>query len=253
MHSISTALYITALFVVFSLMAFYLYITEIKKMSRKITETSLAEIQSKFNPHFLYNFLESLREKIYFSGDHESADALVTLSSIFRKLVSGETFVTIRDEISFCDMYISLFKNHYSHDLDVIYDIDNEVLNYGIIRNLLQPLVENYFIHGIDYHDSSRRYISIKGSLLDNQYIVITYEDNGLGMSHDELEKLKQQLSSNNPANSYGLKSIYRRIQLFYGKNCGIKLTTNNPSGLIVQVKIKKMTLEEHKLKLQNQ
>ena len=250
LHSILTALLIAALFIVFSLVAFYLYITEIKKMSQKITETTLAEIQAKFNPHFLYNFLEALREKIYSTGDYESAEALVTLSSLFRKLVSGENFVTIRDEIAFCDMYISLFKNYYSNDLDIIYDIDNDILNYGIIRNLLQPLVENYFVHGFNPHDNQNRYISIKGSGFENQYIVITYEDNGLGMSPEELEILKKQLLSDNSASSYGLKSIYRRIKLFYGKDCGIKISANTPTGLIIQLKIKKLTLEEHNTKL---
>ena len=247
LYSVSPTLLITILFVVFSLLALALYLTEIRSMSKKINETTLSEIQAKFNPHFLYNFLEALREKIYFSGDYESANALVSLSSIFRKLVSGENFVTIRDELAFCDMYISLFKNYYSNNLEVVYDIDNEVLNYGIIRNLLQPLVENYFVHGFDHCESSTHHISIKGSIHENRYIVITYEDNGLGMTLDELKALKQQISSNSKESSFGLKSIYKRIKLFYGKDCGIELTGNHPNGLVVRIKIKKMTIEEHK------
>lgn len=246
LHSILTTVLITSLFIAFSLVAFYLYITEIKKMSQKITESTLAEIQAKFNPHFLYNFLEALREKIYATGDYESAESLVTLSALFRKLVSGENFVTIREEITFCDMYISLLKNYYSNDLDIIYDIDSDILHYGIMRNLLQPLVENYFVHGFNPQDSQNGYISIKGSIVENQYIVITYEDNGFGMSAEELETLKEQLLSDTAGSSYGLKSIYRRIKLFYGKDCGIQISTNKPNGIIIQLKIKKLTLEEH-------
>lgn len=252
LHSASTTILITTLFIVFSLLALILYLKELKNMSKQIEKTTLAEIQSKFNPHFLYNYLEALREKIYSSGDYESSDTLVTLSSIFRRLVSGENFVSIRDEITFCDMYISLFKSYYANDLDVIYDIENEVLDYGIIRNLLQPLVENYFIHGFDRCESSRHYISIKGSIIENRYVVITYEDNGLGMSPDQLDRLRQQFSSSSSVNSYGLKSIYQRIKLFYGKDCGIEIASNYPHGLIIQVKIKKMTLEEHNVKLHN-
>ncbi len=246
LHSILTTVLIASLFIAFSLVAYYLYITEIKKMSQKITESTLAEIQAKFNPHFLYNFLEALREKIYATGDYESAESLVTLSAIFRKLVSGENFVTIREEITFCDMYISLLKNYYSNDLDIIYDIDSDILHYGIIRNLLQPLVENYFVHGFNPQDSQNGYISIKGSVVENQYIVITYEDNGSGMSAEELETLKEQLLSDTVGSSYGLKSIYRRIKLFYGKDCGIQISANKPNGIIIQLKIKKLTLEEH-------
>lgn len=251
-HSASTTLLIAVFFTIFSLVAFYLYITEIKSMSNKIKETSLAEIQAKFNPHFLYNYLESLREKIYSSGDYESAEALVNLSFIFRKLVTGENFVTIRDEIAFCDMYISLFQNYYGYDLDVEYDIDNDILNYGIIRNLLQPLVENYFVHGFNDQVNTNHFISIKGTMHKNQYILITYADNGPGMSPDKLDTLKQQLVSNTLTNSYGLKSIYQRVKLFYGDDCGIKISNNTPSGLLVQIKIKKLTLEEHNMLLRD-
>jgi len=251
-HSASTTILIAAFFIIFSLVAFYLYITEIKSMSNKIRETSLAEIQAKFNPHFLYNYLEFLREKIYSSGDYESAEALVTLSSIFRKLVTGENFVTIRDEIAFCDMYLSLFQSYCAYDLDIQYDIDTEVLNYGIIRNLLQPLIENYFVHGFDSHDTSTPSIKIHCTILEDQYILITYEDNGSGMSPEELTILNKHLTSSTFTNSYGLKSIYRRVKLLYGDDCGIQITNNTPSGLLVQIKIKKLTLEEHNLLLRD-
>lgn len=86
--------------------------------------------------------------------------------------------------------------------------------------------------------------------MFENRYIIITYEDNGLGMSPDELNTLKEQLLSDNSASSYGLKSIYRRIKLFYRKDCGIKISANIPNGVIIQVKIKNLTLEEHNTKL---
>ena len=77
-------------------------------------------------------------------------------------------------------------------------------MNYGIIRNLLQPLIENYFVHGFNSHDSSTPSIKIHGAIIEGQYILITYEDNGSGMSQEELTTLKQEAF----AYCYSLESV---------------------------------------------
>jgi two-component system sensor histidine kinase YesM len=142
-----------------------LYIYQLKQ---KIAE--MGELQAKFNPHFLYNTLEVIRAQISESGDRKAEEMLVLLSNIFRGFINSKPFVTIQEELSFCDMYLDLFRLRYEDNVEVIFDIETGILSYGIIRNLLQPLIENYFLHGYSL-DVKDNFISISGYFKEDNYI----------------------------------------------------------------------------------
>lgn len=213
----------------------------------KQKEAELAELQSKFDPHFLYNTLEVIRGKVYENGDFETADIIVKLAQIFRSFIGSDLFVTIQDELDFCNMYLSLLKYRYDNRVTIIYDVDSRIMTYGIIRNLLQPVLENYFIHGFKSKTKNNR-LEIQGSLLDDKYIVFRVKDNGLGMEEADLQKLNESLEQlpENATGSYGLKNIHRRIKLFYGDECGLKVERNEEGGVTIEMKIQIRTTQEH-------
>lgn len=210
-------------------------------------EAELAELQAKFNPHFLYNCLELLRSRTYRNGDTETAAMIVKLSAIFRGLIGAGRFISIREELSFMQNYLSLFKARYGDMIRIIYDMEPEVLDYCIIRNLLQPIIENYFVHGIGEADEES-YLAISGRMAEERYIVITVKDNGAGMSQEDIARLMDEMEQPDTEEhkSYGLKNIYRRVKLFYGEDCGLLIRENGEKGLEVGLTLLKMTYEEH-------
>lgn len=214
-------------------------------------QTELSELQAKFDPHFLYNTLEIIRGKAYENGDEETGNIIVNLVQIFRKFVGSDRFVSISEEMEFCNLYLSLLEYRYDDAVTIQYDIDQEVLQYGIIRNLLQPILENYFVHGFNRQKQDNRLL-IQAKVLDLRYICLKIKDNGMGIPEERLLQLQNHMDSvdTGAKSSYGLKNVNRRIKLFYGQECGLEVDRNSEGGATIQIKIRKMSCEEHEEKL---
>lgn len=217
----------------------------------KQREAELAELQAKFDPHFLYNTLEIIRGRLYEDGDDETADIIVKLAQIFRGLIGQDLFVSIHEEMEFCNLYLSLLKYRYGNQVTIIYDVDSDILKYGIIRNLLQPILENYFVHGFCVEKKDNR-LTIQGKLVDDKYVCFIIKDNGMGITQERLSTLKEKLDTIEPGkkSSYGLRNINKRICLFYGQDCGLRIDCNEDGGATIRVKILKATLKEHERRM---
>ena len=214
----------------------------------KQKESELSELQSKFNPHFLYNTLEMLRSRCYQNGDEATAELITQLASIFRGFIGSKTFVPMTEELAFSKRYLALFGARYDDKVKIRYDFDKDILKYGIIRNLFQPLIENYFVHGFDT-SKEENYILFKGKSLDEERMILTVEDNGSGMTAKEMADLNNKLHEpiKMDTESYGLKNLHQRLQLFYGGDCGLTIypNPNGGKGLSIQITARKMTCEE--------
>lgn len=213
-------------------------------------QTELSELQSKFDPHFLYNTLEIIRGKAYENGDEETGDVIVNLVQIFRKFIGADRFISISEEMEFCNLYLSLLEYRYDDAVMICYDIDPEIMQYGIIRNLLQPILENYFVHGYNRQKQDNRLL-IQGRILDQSYICLKIKDNGMGIPEERLLQLQNHMDSvgTGAKSSYGLKNVNRRIKLFYGQECGLEVDRNSEGGATIRIKIRKMSCEEHEEK----
>lgn len=208
-------------------------------------EAEMQELQAKFNPHFLYNSLEMFRARCYQNGDEETADLIAQTASIFRGFIGGRTFVPLQEELAFSKRYLALFHARYGEKVEILYDFDTEVLEYGIIRNVFQTLIENYFVHGIDLSRDDN-YIRFQGRLRDGETILITVDDNGIGMEQDKLEELNCSLQEPiaTEQESYGLKNLHQRLRLFYGAPCGLTLRTKEEGGFMIEMIIKRKRCE---------
>lgn len=215
----------------------------------KQRDAQLSELQSKFNPHFLYNSLEMLRSRCLQNGDSDSARLITDMASLFRGLISSRNFIPLTEELAFSKRYLSLFSARYSDRVEIRYNFDRDIVKYGIIRNLFQPLIENYFVHGFDT-SNAENYLLLSGKSLDETTMVLTVEDNGIGMPLDEIERLNKKLHEpiKISTESYGLKNLHQRISLFYGGDCGLTIypNPNHDKGLSIQMKVRKITCEEH-------
>lgn len=217
-----------------------------REYEQRQIHSELQELQAKFNPHFLYNSLEIFRARCYENGDEETAELIAQTASIFRGFIGSRTFIPIPEELAFGKRYLALFRARYGDSVRVLYDIDAPVQEYGIIRNVFQPLIENYFEHGYDPANEDN-YILFRGRIRDGETILFTIEDNGLGMEDEALLELNRRLQQPilQEKESYGLKNLHQRLRLFYGGECGLTVRRGEEKGLIIEMIIKRQKAEE--------
>lgn len=211
-------------------------------------EAELQELQAKFNPHFLYNTLEIFRARCYENGDEETAELIAQTAANFRGLIGSRNFIPMQEELSASKRYIALGRARHDDGVEVQYDIDTGVLQYGIIRNVFQPLIENYFEHGYDSGNAEENFIHIRGRLAADGLILFEVEDNGYGMDPARMAQMNERLQApiRTEQESYGLKNLHQRLRLFYGEPCGLTLCPRAEGrGLRIEVRVRQMKCED--------
>lgn len=216
------------------------YFSQIRKKNAE-----LKALQAGLNPHFLYNTLEAIRIKAFDDGNERVAQMIVLLAGLYRSLVRDSTFIQIRSELSICDMYIQIFSLRYASQLEYEVDVAPKMMEYGIPKNLLQPIIENYFVHGIREKDENNRFV-IRGRIDDGD-LLFEIEDNGRGMEPSRLKEVQSSLEASSPVfrSHYGLYSAHERIQLVYGNDYGIRLESDENLRTRVSVRIPMLSSEQ--------
>ena len=212
-----------------------------KKYKAQVLE--LAALQSQLNPHFLFNTLETINWKIFglTKGPSELTNMIEKLADILRySLDTQDTLVSMGKEITYTKSYIEIQKIRYRGKFDVIWDYDANLENHLTLRLFLQPLVENSLYHGIKVLDK-KSFIKIKIKEYRN-HMHISVIDNGAGIVPDRLEKIKQELQKDLvPFEHIGLYNTHKRLQLTFGKECGLQIKSKVGWGTIVSLFIPKM------------
>lgn len=209
------------------------YVSEIKQKN-----SQLSALQAQINPHFLYNTLEAIRMRAVSSGNRDIGDMILILSKLFRKSIKSKSFTDIYEEFDYCMLYLDLFKARYGDKLLFSINIEESIKDIGIISHLLQPVIENYIIHGFN-PDISNNHLTIKGFKSEN-HIIFEIADNGKGIAPEKLAKLQHALSScnSNDFSSIGLPNVNERIKIIYGDNCGLSIDSRQNEGTTVIIKI---------------
>ncbi|MBQ8954142.1 MAG: hypothetical protein IJ048_08505 [Clostridia bacterium] len=143
----------------------------------------------------------------------------------------------MQEELVFSEHYLHLFRGRYGNQTKILYDFDSETLKCLIIRNILQPLIENYFEHGFEGQRSDNC-LRLSAEIIENDKLLITVQDNGRGMTEEDIVRLRDWVyaSETNGGEHYGLKNLQQRVRLFYGENYGIKIDHNVENGLSVSI-----------------
>lgn len=216
----------------------------VKALSDKEISENQAQIvalKAQFRPHFLYNALNTIYWTLYNDGQTRSADMVLKLSDLLRYSIQpGSDLVTVEEEMSQLDRYISLSKIRYSDKLQTEVHVDEHILQAKMMKMLLQPLVENALTHGLEEK---------KGDWLIRIHVVqvdenihLMVEDNGVGMSQQEIDDVlrrKTNVNANEMMHTgIGLSNLYNRIGLTYGNAFDFKLSTGEAGGLRVDIMI---------------
>lgn len=212
------------------------------KMTEEVYQKTISEkdlnlqmLRSQINPHFLYNTLDSMRMAALNVGYDYLANMCELLAKILRYGVSSpKNLVTVEEEQNHLSEYIALINLRYS-DIVIHRNIDPSILQYRMLKLLLQPLVENSVNHGIADHVENGM-IQIWG-FQKKDMLVFTVTDNGNGMDEEQLQLLRDYLEDkNNAFTSIGLKNIKKRIQLYYGERYDLSIDSRPGQGTSVTV-----------------
>lgn len=196
-------------------------------------------LQAQINPHFLYNTLSLINSQSILVGHPEIGLPARYMATFYRtSLNKGKDLILVKEELENIKSYINIQLLMHSDSFDVYYDIDEDILSFSMPNLMLQPLVENAIIHGIDYLETNRRgrlEITAKASG-ENLFFIIT--DNGCGIPEDKLANILLEQT-----NGYGIKNVHTRAQLQYGSEYGLSYKSRVGSGTEVTLTIAQQTM----------
>ena len=207
-------------------------IYESKKIQQK---AELKALQSQIKPHFLYNILQAVNWNAINRGDDDTSKIVVNLSNFYRSILNkGDDDISVEDELKIVEYYLNIEKVIYIDLFSVEFNIDPRSLHCLAIPLVLQPLVENAVEHGIRKSEKSNCKITITADIVDDK-LLFTVSDDGIGID----PKLKDIILTKNTT-GYGLKNINERIQLRFGDEYGLKLTSlQNPTTFTITMPAK--------------
>lgn len=209
-----------------------------EKLKASQKEVEFKMLSSQINPHFLYNTLETIRMKALCNGEKEIANIVKRLGKIMRRNleISGKP-VSLKSELDLISDYLEIQSMRFEGmvNYEVIVDENIDAREYMILPLLLQPVVENAFIHGLE--EKKEHGTILINVYLDNMKLYINIEDNGVGMDKLKLEKLINSLEVNeSDGKSIGMKNVHHRIKLHYGNEYGIKIESEIGIGTKVTI-----------------
>lgn len=210
-----------------------------EELARK--ESQLVALQARINPHFLYNTLEIMNWKARIVGNTELSEMIEALGTLMDAGMNkgGQSVYKIKEELKLVDSYMFIMHKRLGERLTFVKEIDETLLEGTIPKLLIQPLLENAMVHGLEPVGGGKLYLNI--SKIDKK-LVVSVEDTGSGISDDKLneyEKLFNGLPSKiKGSTGIGVKNVHERIQIIYGNDYGLCLKKGEYGGTLAIITI---------------
>ncbi|MFD0717172.1 sensor histidine kinase [Paenibacillus sp. GCM10027626] len=193
-------------------------------------EADLKMLKMHLNPHFLYNTLESVSIMARSQQAAEIPQMVDMLSKILRSSIAPTNdFVPLETEIQLATAYLQLYKYRYKERLAWSIDMEDGLESLLVPKLILQPIVENAIMHGVDQLVDRPGQVAIRA--YEHQFdLLLEVEDNGPGFT----------VSPGGTARGLGtgLDNVESRLKLLYGGKYGVTVKSREPSGTIVQIRL---------------
>lgn len=215
-------------------------IQAVKHEEKLKKEAEITALQLQINPHFIYNTLETINSLARKKREHEISRLIVLLGRLLRSSISSfEEKIPIKQEMNYIQNYLEIQKARMRKPLNYTLSINPEIEDYLSVKLILQPIVENAIIHGIDPLKSEGR-LDIIGET-KGRNIIFTIKDNGVGIDSSTLQQINHQLRFNSKElakyeNKIGLYNVQTRIQAHYGRSYGISVDSELNNGTTVTI-----------------
>lgn len=223
---------------------FFVMVKEVKRLTQDIREharqkkiAEIAALQAQINPHFLSNTLGSIQWMASLQGADNIEDIVKNLINLLHMCArKSKNFLSLEEELEYVTCYVNVQKYRYLDKFEVVMDIAEEVLDAEVPQFILQPLIENAIIHGIEPMPGQGR-IEVRCRYLGEGRVRIEIEDNGVGITPERIDEImNSRQNSKGSFNNIGLNNIRDRLVLYYDRDFGFEIESGE--GTYTKVKL---------------
>ena len=220
--------------------------TTVREEEVNLRKTELKALQAQINPHFLYNTLDSIAWMCEQGRNADAVKMVHALARLFRISISrGHELIPIAKELEHAESYLQIQMYRYKNQFTYTFDVDPDCLGYYCNKITLQPIIENSINHGLDLMVEEGR-IDVRVRQ-DGEDIVFSVQDNGVGMSPEQLEAIMQRGPTDRTG--IGIKNVNDRLKIYFGKNYGLHITSEPDVGTCVEIRMPKIREGDYETK----
>ncbi|BBH19026.1 sensor histidine kinase YesM [Paenibacillus baekrokdamisoli] len=220
----------------------------------KQKEAQLYALQFQINPHFMYNTLETISMAVE-QGERETAVEMVSLLGRMMRfsLSNKRRTIPISEELQHVEDFLQIQKYRFEDALEYAIHSSIESENYGTLKFILQPIVENSIKYGLEHRQKVYIELEIDEVRDENGKSVsirFSIRDNGVGMDADRLQQVRHMLSDSQfmqRDSGVGLLNVHSRIAMEYGESYGLSIDSEKEKGTVTVLEIPVLPMEDEK------
>ncbi len=211
-----------------------------EQLNTRQKEVEFKMLASQINPHFLYNTLETIRMQARVNNQPEIEELTKMLAKLMRRNIQAtDSLQTLKSELQLVEYYLKIqdYRFHDRIHYEIVVGEGTETENLVMMPLLIQPFVENAYVHGLEARESGG-VIRIRAEA--RTHLWITVEDNGRGMDEAKLAEVRQTLNDFDSLDRVhiGICNVNQRIRLKYGDSYGVTIESEAGKGTIVTIKL---------------
>lgn len=204
-------------------------IEKVYKMEITQKQAEIDFLCMQINPHFLYNTLDTISWMAIMQGNLDISEMTISLADLLRAMIKKDRFVTVEEEMKTVKDYLLIQGQRFGDKISVLYDVDEQAYPCQVPNFILQPLIENAIIHGLEPKlEKGMLCVRIK---LEKDTVVFSIADDGVGMSREEIRELYEKCEMDETNQNIGLKNVYRRLILCYGESSRLHIESEKHRG----------------------
>lgn len=200
-------------------------------------EVELEALHAQINPHFLYNTLNTIKWMAKIQGAKSISNAITALTKLLRISINlGQEMIPLEEEIEYVKNYIVIQKLRFNESFTIDYNIQEDCLSNELPKLILQPIVENSIIYGVEDGTENLK-IQINAYKKEDN-LLIEVIDNGPGMDSHIMENILRQSSDSHKFSKVGLNNVNQRIKLYFGSEFGLTIKSKREEGTKITITI---------------
>ncbi len=203
-----------------------------REEQKKLSDAERKALESQMNPHFLFNTLNTIKALARLHGEEEIYTITVKLGKLLRSTIDNhDSESTLAESMALIDSYLTIQKLRFGDKLHTQIYLDPSLKDVKTPKLIIQPLVENSIIHGLE-PKIGHWWLSVRIEHIDDR-VVITIEDNGVGFADQTLADRLDELAN---SGHVGVYNVYRRLTLTYGDTLEFSIKSRAGEGTVVRI-----------------
>lgn len=206
---------------------------------RELSEVQIKMMQAQLNPHFLYNTLDTMKWLGKANQIPEIATISADLAKILRMSISASPEVPLAKEVELAEAYVQIQEIRFADKFEFIVDLPDELASLLVPKQILQPIIENAILHGLEGRENGR--VMVQARQTGEEILQIQIRDDGVGMSREQVWKLNhceedtsEQHSMGKERHSIGYYNVNEIIRLNYGDGYGLYTESEEGAGTCI-------------------